>query len=157
MAEALINREGRGRFQAVSAGSRPGPTPNAEAMRLLADLGYATDALMPKDWGTFADPATAPFDFVITVCDQAAGERCPTWPGHPLSAHWGIADPVQPETSQAEERAAVLGAYRQLAQRVTAFVNLPVEQLDLAALKEEMARIGRMDGATSLTLAGIAA
>jgi arsenate reductase len=157
IAEALINREGRGRFEAVSAGSRPGAVPNPHAMRLLAGLGYATEALTPKDWGAFAGPAAAPFDFVITVCDQAAGERCPAWPGHPLAAHWGIADPVQSEASEAEERAAVLSAYRQLAQRVTAFVNLPIDRMDLATLKAELAAIGRMDGATLRTLTGEAA
>jgi arsenate reductase len=157
MAEALINREGRGRFQAVSAGSRPGAAPNPQAMRLLADLGYATGALAPRDWSAHADPATAPFDFVITVCDQAAGERCPAWPGHPLAAHWGIADPVRPEASEAEERANILAAYRQLAQRVTAFVNLPLDRMDLSTLKAELTAIGQMDGATPLALSGLAA
>jgi arsenate reductase len=157
MAQALINREGRGRFEALSAGSRPGAAANPHAMRLLADLGYATQALTPKDWGHFATEGAAPVDFVITVCDQAAGERCPAWPGHPLSAHWGIADPVQPGASEAEERAAILAAYRHLAQRVTAFVNLPVERMDLASLKDELAAIGRLDGATPLALAGMAA
>jgi arsenate reductase len=157
MAEALINREGRGRFQAVSAGSRPGPTANPQALRLLAGLGYATDTLTPKGWNSFADPDAAPFDFVITVCDQAAGERCPAWPGHPLSAHWGIPDPVQPGASEAEQQAAMLLAYRHLAQRVTAFVNLPILSLDLAALKQEFAAIGRMDGATPLALTDNAA
>jgi arsenate reductase len=157
MAEALINREGRGRFRAVSAGARPGPGPNPNALKLLTDLGYPTEGLTSKNWQDFADAGAEPFDFVITVCDQAAGERCPAWPGHPLVAHWGIADPVQPGASEGEERAAILQAYRQLSQRVTAFVTLPLGQMDLAALKVELAAIGRLDGATSLARAGLAA
>lgn len=157
MAEALINREGRGRFRAVSAGSRPGFGPNPGALRLLADLGYPTEALAAKGWTGFAGPDAEPIDFVITVCDQAAGEPCPHWPGHPLAAHWGIADPVQQGGSGAEERAAMLAAYRQLAARVTAFVNLPIAEMDLATLKGELAAIGRLDGATPMALAGQAA
>ncbi|MCX7341919.1 MAG: metalloregulator ArsR/SmtB family transcription factor [Hyphomicrobiales bacterium] len=157
MAEALINREGRGRFQAVSAGSRPGPDPNPNAIRLLADLGYPTTALAAKGWAGFAEPGAEPIDFVITVCDQAAGEPCPAWTGHPLAAHWGIADPVEAGASEAEERAALLAAYRQLSQRVTAFVNLPIANMDLATLKRELAIIGCMDGATPMALAGDAA
>lgn len=157
MAEALMNREGRGRFQAVSAGSRPGSGPNSNAVRLLADLGYPTTALAAKGWAGFAEAGAEPIDFVITVCDQAAGEPCPHWPGHPLAAHWGIADPIEADASEAEERAALLTAYRQLSQRVTAFVNLPIAEMDLATLKAELHAIGRMDGATPLALAGQAA
>ncbi len=157
MAEALINREGRGRFVAVSAGSRPGPGPHPQAIRLLADLGYPTEALASKDWTLFAAADAAPLDFVITVCDQAAGEACPAWPGHPLSAHWGIPDPLVPGASEAEERAALLAAYRQLSERVTAFVNLPIGEMDLATLKAELVAIGWMDGATAMALAGQAA
>jgi arsenate reductase len=157
MAEALINREGRGRFLAVSAGSRPGSGPNPHAIKLLTDLGYSTEALAAKSWASFAGAGTEPIDFVITVCDQAAGEPCPAWPGHPLAAHWGIVDPVEPGASDAEVRAAMLTAYRQLSQRVTAFVNLPIDDMDLATLKRELAAIGRLDGATAMTLTGMAA
>lgn len=157
MAEALINREGRGRFQAISAGSRPGAGPNPNALKLLDDLGYPTAALAAKGWSDFAAVGAKPLDFVITVCDQAAGEPCPAWPGHPLAAHWGIADPIEAGASPAEEHAALLRAYRQLSQRVTAFVNLPIADMDLATLKAELAAIGRMDGATPLALSGQAA
>lgn len=157
MAEALINREGRGRFLALSAGSRPGAAPNPNAVRLLADLGYPTEALAAKGWAVFAEAGAEPIDFIITVCDQAAGEVCPAWPGHPLAAHWGIADPVEAGASEAEERAALLTAYRQLSQRVTALINLPIAEMDLATLKAELAAIGRMDGATPMALAGQAA
>jgi arsenate reductase len=157
MAEALINREGRGRFRAFSAGSRPGAGPNPHAMTLLASLGYATEGLVTKGWGAFAETVGEPIDFVITVCDQAADEPCPALPGHPLTAHWGIPDPVAPEATEGEMRAAVLAAYRQLSHRVTAFVNLPIAQLDLMTLKSELAAIGRMDGATPMALAGRAA
>jgi ArsR family transcriptional regulator, arsenate/arsenite/antimonite-responsive transcriptional repressor / arsenate reductase (thioredoxin) len=157
MAEALINREGRGRFQAVSAGSRPGPGPNPQVLKLLADLGYPTVSLAAKGLAAFADASAEPIDFVVTVCDQAAGEPCPAWPGHPLSAHWGIADPILPGASAAEERAAILLAYRQLAARVTAFISLPIAEMDLATLKAELQAIGRLDGATAMALAGQAA
>ena len=157
MAEALINREGRGRFQAMSAGSRPGSAPNPHALKLLADLGYPTVALTPKSWADFASASAEPIDFVITVCDQAAGEPCPAWPGHPLAAHWGIADPVEPGALDSETRAAMLSTYRQLSQRVTAFVNLPIADMDLTTLKRELAAIGRMDGATAMALSGQAA
>lgn len=157
MAEALINREGRGRFMAVSAGSLPGAAPNPSALRLLADLGYPTKALAAKSWAGFAEAGAEPIDFVITVCDEAAGEPCPAWPGHPLAAHWGIPDPIEAGASEAEERVAVLTAYRQLGQRVTAFVNLPITQMDLATLKAEIQAIGRMDGATPMALATQAA
>ncbi len=153
MAEALINREGRGRFAAFSAGSKPADGPNRHALELLARLGYATADLASRSWDRFAGPDIEPFDFVVTVCDRAAGEPCPAFPGHPLTAHWGIPDPVQPAASEAEERAAVLVAYRRLAQRITAFVNLPIENLDLAGLRAELAAIGRLDGATPMALA----
>jgi arsenate reductase len=150
MAEALINREGRGRFEAVSAGARPAAAPHPEAFRLLTALGYAVAPLRAKDWSCFGGDTTTPFDFVITVCDAARGEPCPAWPGHPLGAHWGIADPA--EAPPHARRAAMLDAYRQLSARVTSFVNLPVETLDLASLRAALVGIGRLEGATPLAL-----
>jgi protein-tyrosine-phosphatase/DNA-binding transcriptional ArsR family regulator len=150
MAEALINREGKGRFLAVSAGSKPSASPHPEALRLLSELGYDIVGLRSKNWVTFSALGAAPIDFVITVCDAAQGKHCPVWPGHPLNAHWGIADPAAaPET---EQRAAMLDAYRQLSARVTSLVNLPVETMDLASLKAALSSIARLEGATPLSL-----
>lgn len=150
MAEALINREGKGRFVAMSAGSRSAEAPHAEALRLLDELGYDTVGLWSKDWNVFSAVNATPIDFVITVCDAAQGEPCPAWPGHPLSAHWGIADPAA--LSDPEQRAAMLDAYRQLSARVTSLVNLPVETMGLARLKAALVDIARLEGATPLAL-----
>lgn len=150
MAEALINREGQGRFVAVSAGLRPAKAPHPEALRLLVELGYEITSLRSKDWQAFSAPNAAPFDFVITVCDAAEGEHCAAWPGHPLSAHWGIADPAA--APGPEQRAAMLDAYRQLSARVTSLVNLPVDSLDLGSLKVALTEIARLEGATPLAL-----
>lgn len=154
MAEAILAREGRGRFQAFSAGSRPRAEPQSEAVSLLAGLGYDTSRITTKDWYAFVAADAPSMDFIITICDQSAGEECPPFPGHPLIAHWGLPDPAAVKGSEAEVRAAFVETYRRLAARVTTFVNLPFETLDLARLKERVAEIGRMEGATSLTLEG---
>jgi ArsR family transcriptional regulator, arsenate/arsenite/antimonite-responsive transcriptional repressor / arsenate reductase (thioredoxin) len=150
MAEALINREGKGRFVAVSAGSQPAGAPHPEALRLLAGLGYGTAQLAAKDWRAFSAEGVTPFDVVITVCDAAKGEPCPAWPGHPLGAHWGIADPAA--APMPEQRAAMLDAYRKLSVRVTSLVNLPIETMELASLKAALVAIARLEGATPLAL-----
>jgi len=157
LAEAIISREGLGRFCAFSAGSRPKARPNAESLTLLSDLGYETKGLRSKSWTEFARAAAPRMDFIITVCDVAAGERCPHWPGHPLSVHWGIPDPTDAPGTKDQRRAALQDAYRQLMNRTTAFVNLPIDQLSFAELKARLAAIGRMEGATELTLSGEAA
>lgn len=157
IAEALLNREGRGRFRAFSAGSRPKLKPHPMAIDLLGSLGYDTAPLASKSWDGFAEPDAPQMDFVITTCDAAAGEICPAFPGHPLQAHWGLPDPLAAKGSEAEQKAAFVATYRRLAGRVSAFVNLPFEQLDLATLKERIGEIGKMEGATALTLAGKAA
>lgn len=157
MAEAVLNREGRGRFRAFSAGSLPRGAPHPMALDLLRGLGYTTDDLRSKSWDEFADRAVEPMDFVITVCDAAAGESCPIFPGHPLTAHWGLADPAASGGTEAELRSAFIRAYRQIAARMSAFVNLPLETLDLAALKASLGAIAIMDGATEMTLAARAA
>lgn len=157
IAEALLNREGRGRFRAYSAGSRPKRKPHPLALDLLASLGYDTAHLASKSWDAFAVPDAPQMDFVITTCDAAAGEICPAFPGHPLQAHWGLPDPIQVKGSEAEQKAAFRATYRRLAGRISAFVNLPFEQLDLASLKERIGEIGKMEGATDLTLSGEAA
>lgn len=157
IAEAVLNREGRGRFRAFSAGSKPGKAPHPMAVSLLQSLGYDASELRSKSWSEFGNADAPPMDFVITVCDAAAGEACPNWPGHPLQAHWGLPDPAAVEGTEAERRAAFLETYRRLAARISAFVNLPIEQLDLATLKDRLAAIGEMEGATELTLNGQAA
>jgi protein-tyrosine-phosphatase/DNA-binding transcriptional ArsR family regulator len=153
MAEALINREGQGRIRAYSAGSRPRGVVDPEALRLLGSLGYETDGLHSKTWQAFAEAGAPGMDFVITVCDAAAGEKCPNWPGHPLVAHWGIADPLEAGTSEAERREAFRNAYRQLSARVAAFVNLPIGEMSPERLRSELALIGRLEGATARALA----
>lgn len=157
MAEAILNREGRGRFRACSAGSQPKVKPHPMALSLLASLGYETADLASKSWDAFAEDGAPAMDFVITTCDAAVREVCPDFPGHPLKAHWGLPDPALVEGGATEQRAAFLATYRHLAARITAFVNLPFEQLDLASLKERLADIGALAGATQLTREGRAA
>jgi ArsR family transcriptional regulator, arsenate/arsenite/antimonite-responsive transcriptional repressor / arsenate reductase (thioredoxin) len=157
LAEALINREGKGRFKAFSAGSQPKGVPNPTGLKLLAELGYDTSEFRSKSWNEFDAPDAPQMDFIITVCDSAAGESCPVWPGHPLVAHWGIPDPADVGETDAARRAAFLEAYRRLSVRVTSFVNLSVETLGLANLKQELERIGQMEGATEMAIHGKAA
>ena len=157
LAEAIINREGRGRFRAFSAGSHPKGSPNPVGLELLASLGYDTSGLRSKSWTEFAEPGAPKMDFIITVCDSAAGESCPYWPGHPLVAHWGIADPAEVKGTPEQKRAAFQEAYRRLMNRTTAFVNLPIEDLSLAELKSRLAEIGSMEGATEMAISGRAA
>ncbi|MFI5013804.1 MAG: helix-turn-helix domain-containing protein [Hyphomicrobiales bacterium] len=152
LAEAILGKEGAGRIRAFSAGIRPKKKPHPQALALLEDLGYDTAAFRSKSWEEFAAPGAPRMDFILTVCDGAAGEPCPHWPGHPLVAHWGIPDPAAANGTEAEMRAAFVDAYRQLASRISAFVNLDIETLDLAALKQRLAEIGRMDGATGMAL-----
>lgn len=158
MAEALINREGKGRFEAVSAGSTPARAPHPDAMSLLNELGYETANLRPKSWREFAGEGAngaSSIDLIITVCDAAAGEPCPALPGNPLTVHWGIADPAG--FSAPEQKAAILNAYRQLAARLTSLINLPVETMEPECLKAALSDIARLEGATLLALARAAA
>ncbi len=157
MAEAVLNREGRGLFHAFSAGSRPRGAPHPVAIELLQSLGYTTEDLRSKSWDEFAGGSSEPMDFIITVCDSAAGESCPSFAGHPLTAHWGLPDPAAVTGSEAETRAAFMSAYRHIAARMSAFVNLPIEDLDLGTLKKRLGDIGVMEGATDMTLASRAA
>lgn len=157
LAEAILNREGAGRFRAYSAGSQPKGEPNAHALSLLRELGYGTDGFRSKSWDEFARPGAPTMDFIVTVCDSAAGEACPYWPGHPLVAHWGIPDPAGVEGTDAEKRAAFMEAYRRLSSRISEFVNLDVERQDLATLKTRLAEIGAMEGATAMARQGHAA
>lgn len=157
MAEAILNREGHCRFHAYSAGSNPKSKPHPVGLELLASLGYETRSLRSKSWIEFSESDAPKMDFIITVCDRATGEVCPHWPGHPLVTHWGIPDPVEVTGSAEEKRAAFHETYRQLMNRLTAFINLPLDDLSLRDLKVRLADIGRMEGATEMTLTGRAA
>lgn len=154
LAEAILTRKGAGRFRAYSAGSQPKGEPNPHALSLLKELGYETDGLRSKSWDEFAGPDAPTMDVIITVCDDAAGEACPYWPGHPLVAHWGIPDPAAVEGTDAQKGAAFLEAYRRLSSRIAEFVTLDIGHLDLALLKQRLAQIGAMDGATDMARGG---
>ena len=143
MAEALINTMGRSRFRAYSAGSHPGGTVNPFAVEQVMATGYPVDALRSKSWDEFAAPDAPKMDFVITVCDNAAGEVCPCWPGSPLTAHWGFEDPAAVVGSDEEKRQAFQKIFRQILNRVQVFVNLPLHVLDKNAIKREIDTIGR--------------
>lgn len=143
LAESILNRAGRGRFRGHSAGSHPAGRVNPYAIELLERLKYPTQALRSKDWEEFAGEDAPHMDFVITVCDKAAGEVCPVWPGQPVSAHWGFADPAAVDGSEAEKRLAFADVYRELSARIEIFVKLPMESLDRLALKRRMDELGR--------------
>jgi arsenate reductase (thioredoxin) len=130
MAEALINTMGKGRFHAYSAGSHPTGKVNPFAIEQVTATGYATDNLRSKSWDEFATPNAPQMDFILTVCDNAAGEVCPIWPGQPISAHWGFEDPAAVEGSDEARRAAFNKVFRQILGRVQVFVNLPLSMLD---------------------------
>lgn len=142
MAEAILNREGKGRFRAWSAGSKPSGTINPHAAAFLASLGYDPTTYRSKSWDEFAAPGAPEMDFIITVCDDAAGEVCPIWPGHPANAHWGIPDPAKATGTPAELQLAFDEAYRQLATRVDLLMALPAEGLDRASLHHHLKDIG---------------
>ena len=141
LAEALINRLGAGRLRGHSAGSHPTGRVNPLAIELLNARGYATDGLSSKSWDDFAAPGAPPIDAVITVCDNAANEVCPVWPGRPVTAHWGIPDPAAAEGDDSAKRAAFADAYEALEARVAALVALPVETLDTGALRARRAAV----------------
>jgi protein-tyrosine-phosphatase len=143
LAEAILNREGRGRFRAHSAGSQPKGRVHAYALDLLRRMNHPTDGLRPKSWDEFARPGAPALDFAFTVCDNAAGEVCPVWPGQPMTAHWGLPDPAAVEGSEAEKRAAFAEAYRLLANRISIFVSLPLVALDKLSLQRHLDEIGR--------------
>ncbi|MHB2165793.1 arsenate reductase ArsC [Alsobacter sp. R-9] len=148
LAEGILRKEGAGRFRAFSAGSQPKGTVNPFALRVLGSFGYPTDGYRSKSWEEFAAPGAPAMDFVFTVCDSAAGEACPVWPGHPSTAHWGIEDPAAVEGTDIEKEQAFVEAFRLMRNRIAAFVALPVERLDAATLRGRLQEIGRMDGAT---------
>lgn len=148
MAEAVLNKVGQGKFRAYSAGSQPKGRVHPQTLRLLTGLGYDVSQLRSKSWEEFAKPGAPPLDFIFTVCDNAAGEACPVWPGKPATAHWGIADPAEATGTEAEMGAAFAEAHRMLAQRIGVFVTLPLASLDAMSLQNKLREIGRMEGAT---------
>jgi len=149
IAEAILNKVGAGRFRAYSAGSQPKGRVNPETLRLLQELGFDTARCRSKSWSEFAAPGAPALDFVFTVCDNAAGEACPVWPGRPMTAHWGVPDPAEAAGSPAEIALAFKDAYRMLAQRIGVFAALPLRALDELSLQNELRNIGRMAGATA--------
>src|SRR6516164_5420275 len=149
MAEAILNKIGAGKFRAFSAGSQPEGRVHPEALQLLQSLGYDTSSFRSKSWSEFADPGALLLDFVFTVCDNAAGEVCPVWPGQPMTAHWGVPDPAQAEGNPAEIALAFKDTYRMLNQRIGIFTSLPLRSLDRLSLQSKLREIGRMEGATA--------
>jgi protein-tyrosine-phosphatase len=148
MAEAILNELSAEKFRAFSAGSQPKGQVHPEAVRLLLSLGCDTSHFRSKSWSEFAAPGAPPLDFVFTVCDNAAGEACPVWPGQPMTAHWGIPDPAAATGSPAEVALAFKDAYRMLHQRISVFTALPLRSLDQLSLQAKLSEIGHLPGAT---------
>ena len=143
LAEAYLNSMGGGRFRAYSAGSHPAGKVNPFALELLVGNRIGTDGLRSKTWDEFAKPGAPPLHFVFTVCDNAAGEACPLWPGQPVTAHWGVPDPAAVQGSDDEKRRAFLGAFSQLSTRIRLFLNLPFDKLERHFLQDKLRDIGR--------------
>ncbi len=143
LAEACLNREGRGRFTAYSAGSHPKGEVHPMAIELLRRANYDTSGLRSKSWDEFAAPGAPKMDFVFTVCDSAAAEACPVWPGQPMTAHWGVPDPAAVEGTDTEKAIAFANAYRMLNNRISIFVSLPLSSLDRLALQKRLSDIGQ--------------
>ncbi|MEN3296928.1 MAG: hypothetical protein V7642_6181 [Burkholderiales bacterium] len=142
MAEALVTTMGKGRFQGYSAGSKPGGKVNPYAIEKVKEAGYPVENLRSKSWDEFARPDAPKMDFIITVCDNAAGEVCPIWPGHPVTAHWSFEDPAAVEGSDEQKRAAFAMIYKQILARMTTFVGLPLHSLEKNAIQHEIRKIG---------------
>lgn len=143
LAEAILNRIGQGRFKAFSAGSQPKGEVHPYALDLLKHLNHDISFARSKNWEEFAAPGAPEMNFVFTVCDNAANETCPVWPGQPMTAHWGIPDPASAEGTEAERRLAFADAYRMLNNRISIFINLPMNTLDKLALQKRLDEIGR--------------
>ena len=144
MAEALFNTMGAGRFKAYSAGSHPTGKVNPFAIEQVQQLGYPLDGLRSKSWDEFAEPNAPELDFVITVCDNAAGEVCPFWPGQPVTAHWGFPDPAAVAGTDEEKRAAFTRVFHQMRNRVQLLLSLPLETLDRMAIEKQVRAIGKI-------------
>ena len=147
LAEAILQREGGGRFRAFSAGSFPKGEVHPVSLDVLRSLNHKVEGLRSKSWDEFSGPDAPPLDFVFTVCDNAAGEVCPVWPGQPMTAHWGIPDPAAVEGSDAEVHAAFFDAYRMLRNRIALFTALPLASIDRMSLQSKLDGIGRESAA----------
>lgn len=143
-AESIMNRLGQGRFKGWSAGSHPKGEVHPWALQLLKQLDFPTEGLRSKSWNEFSGAGSPPLDFVMTVCDKAAGEVCPFWPGQPMTAHWGIPDPIEAQGSEAERRLAFREALRSLETRIKIFLSLPIASIDRMRLQERLDEIGRL-------------
>ena len=148
LAEAYLNAAGKGRFKAYSAGSRPAGKVNAFALELLEKNRLPTAGLRSKNWDEFAQGGAPRLDFIFTVCDNAAGEVCPVWPGQPITAHWGVADPAAVVGTEQERRKAFLRAFTELSTRINLLLALPVEKLDRLTVKRKLDEIGKTAGQT---------
>lgn len=144
LGEAILNRDGAGRFRAFSAGSHPTGTVNPFAIELLQQRGFEVGGLRSKSWDEFAGQGAPDLDFVFTVCDSAAGEVCPLWPGQPMTAHWGLSDPAAMSGSDEAKRKAFVETYAQLARRINLFVSLPLAKLDRPTLQARLREIGQL-------------
>ena len=147
LAEAVLTKDGAGRFVAFSAGSQPKGEPHLMALQVLRDFGFAHEGLRSKSWNEFTQPGAPEIDLIVTVCDNAAGETCPVWPGRPITAHWGIEDPAAVEGPG--QREAFLDALRCLRRRIELLIALPLASLDQMSLQRQVRTIGSEDGATS--------
>ncbi len=148
IAESILNKDGAGRFRAYSAGRHPKGAVNPFALKVLESYDYPTERLRSKSWDEFAAPGAPVMDFVFTVCDTAAAETCPVWPGQPMTAHWGIEDPAAVEGTDIQKEAAFVLATRYLKNRISIFTSLPIRSLDRMALNAKLREIGRLEGAT---------
>ena len=145
IAECVLNEMGAGRFRAYSAGSRPAGSVHPYALELLARRNFPLEQLRSKSWEEFASPGAPALDFVFTVCDRAANEVCPIWPGQPMTAHWGLPDPAAAQGNEIERRLAFADTLRMLTNRIGAFINLPLPSLDRLSLQRRLDEIGRVD------------
>ena len=151
LAESILRKVGAGRFKSFSAGSTPKGTVHPLALHTLESLGYPAHPFRSKNWLEFAAPDAPVMDFVFTVCDNAAGEACPVWPGQPMTAHWGIEDPAAVEGTELEKQAAFNAAFRYLKNRIEVFVSLPLKSIDKLSLGTKLREIGRSEGASRPT------
>jgi arsenate reductase len=149
MAESILGRDGAGRFHAFSAGSQPKGIVNPFALKVLRSVGYPAEGFRSKSWEEFTAPGAPVMDFVFTVCDNAAGETCPVWPGWPMTAHWGIEDPAAVEGSDIQKEDAFVAALRYLRNRISVFTALPIASLDRMALGARLDDIGKLQGTTT--------
>jgi len=148
LAESILRKDGKARFQTFSAGSQPKGTVNPFAISTLANFGYPAEGFRSKSWEEFAQPGAPQLDFVFTVCDNAAGEACPVWPGQPMTAHWGIEDPAAVEGTDLEKQAAFVAALGYLRNRIALFTALPLQKLDRMTLHSRIREIGHGTGAS---------